>query len=147
MATFKDTAGREWEVKITARRLTRLRELLGFSVAIVATPEGVTEWRGPEVTRDPEKFGEVLAILLEEQFDRKKLPRDAFEDAFDETVYRDAAAAFTVALLDFSLVPDALKALFMAGDESAARPSTSSSGPTNSLALSDSTPASIPSAS
>lgn len=140
MATFKDTAGREWEVKITAGRLTRLRELLGYSVAIVATPEGVAEWRGPEVTRDPERFGEVLAILLAEQFKSTGITRDAFEEAFDEDAYRAAGAAFKDALMGFSQVPDALREIFRAGDEAAGRPLTSSNGVMNSPEPPASTP-------
>jgi hypothetical protein len=131
VAKFTDTAGREWDIKITARRLTRLRELLGFSVSIIATPEGVAEWRGPEVARNPERFADVLAVLLEGQ--HQDITREQFEDAFDQDVYRDAAGAFISSVLDFSLSPAALKDIFAgASGETNGRPSPSSNGPTNS---------------
>lgn len=135
MSSFQDAAGREWTIRLTARRLTQLREMLGFSIAIVATPEGLAEWRGPEVARNPEKFAEVLNLLLADQFVERSVTREEFEDAFDADVYRAAGKAFEDAILGFSLVPDALRAVLAgAGDETATRPpsSTSNSGATNS---------------
>jgi hypothetical protein len=143
MASFKDTEGREWTIRFTARRLTQLREMLGYSVSIVSTPDGLAEWRGPEVAYNPDKFGDVLALLLGDQFEKAKVTREQFEDAFDEEVYRKAGTAFQDALLGFSLVPDALRKVFAAGDETRTRPpsSISSNGVTNSPDVPGSTPA------
>lgn len=140
-SSFKDTAGREWVLKFTARRLTELRKLLGFSISIIATPEGVAEWKGPEVARNPERFSEVLAVLLADQFTAAGVTLDQFEEAFDETTYRDAAGAFIAALLNFSLVPAALMRLY-AGEEgeTSGRESPLSNGPTNSPEAPESIP-------
>jgi len=141
VATFKDTAGREWSVQFTARTLTRLRELLGYSISIIATAEGVTEWRGPEVARNPERFADVLAVMLEKQLTDKAVTREQFEEAFNAETYRDAAGAFIAALLDFSLVPAALTELFAgAGGETPGRTSPSNNGVTNAPEAPESNP-------
>jgi hypothetical protein len=100
-ATFTDTAGREWRLRLNLPRLRALRELLGYSPAIVATDEGFAKWRELDCTRDPLQFADVVAVLLAEDLDRAGVTRAQFEEAFFEETYVAAKVAWEDCVINF----------------------------------------------
>lgn len=82
---FKDTEGREWQLKLNVGSLTRAKELAGVKLG-----------EGSELARiadDPSLFGQVLYALLQPQVDEKGLTPELFIEAFDGDVVQAATEA------------------------------------------------------
>lgn len=117
MSSFKDTLGREWELSLTAGMATRIREVTGIPILLVATVEGVDNWRGAELPADPVKFVDALWLFVAKQAEKKGVTRSEFEDAFGEKTYEDAAAAYFDAVISFSHLPAVFRKMFGTGRE------------------------------
>lgn len=142
MGTFKDTAGREWRLRLTAGLATRIREATGRSILLSCTVEGIKQWEGYSLPDQPEKFVQALWLMIERQATAATITRDQFEDAFDPDTYRAAAAAYYDSILSFSQTPGLLKSIFGSGKEMVSRlqGTTANASATNSEASAESTP-------
>lgn len=155
MASFRDRLGRDWDVNITTSMLPKLRAA-GFNVGLVGR-----DAKAFDVLEDPEKLGDVLGVLCGDQIEKLAITPQQFADGFDGPTIYAACDAITEAVADFSQRPAVAKAVkarlpgAMSRLETAAieqwekaldkigspTPSGSNSGPGNSPASPDSTPA------
>lgn len=102
MKTFVDSHDRRWELSLTLGSAKRIRDRLGLDLL---RPEGKPDGADvPTLTRlgvDELLLGEVLAILLEPQFESHQITPDQIWDTFDGATVLRAAEAFWSELADF----------------------------------------------
>lgn len=107
MATFKDTAGDEWAVRLTAAALGRLRTDAGVSLVAATFAEQV----GKLYDEEPDRFGRCLWVLCRKQAEAGGLAEDDFADRLDGPTVQAALSAVFDALADFYLSPAAATAM------------------------------------
>lgn len=73
--TYKDTQGREWELKLTLGLLTHVHEQTKLNLTL---PSHIGK-----VADDPFLFGQVLCALHHRQIAERSLSPEAFRDGFD----------------------------------------------------------------
>lgn len=101
MATFKDTQGREWELRLTMGMLPRLKAA-GLDLA-----ETVREGRlEVEWMRDVDLLGKVLWVLVERQAEKLGVSPEQLADAIDGPTLFALSLAYAEALADFSHAPE-----------------------------------------
>jgi len=95
VATFNDPTGREWEVRLTAGDLKRIKKTAGVDLRDALKPgdNGFTQ-----TLDDPEKFLELIWALCGRQ---AQIPRDEFECIFDRDTTVAAVAAIWESVWDF----------------------------------------------
>lgn len=99
MAKFRDAEGREWELRITVGLLPKLREV-GLNAARATEAFETVLKEG-----DPEKIGQWLWALCEEQAAKIGLAPESFAAGMDGPALFAAADAIAEALTDFSQRP------------------------------------------
>ena len=97
--TFKDAAGREWRVRITAGMLGRARREASIDLAGLLTVEGAL---AAFMYSDPEKLGALLYLLVTDQANALGVTPEAFFDAFDGDTLEASIVAVIGAVADFS---------------------------------------------
>jgi len=98
MKTFKDSAGREWQLALTLGTAMTVRDRLGVDLLQPESGEP------PLLTRlgtDEILLGEVLCVTLEDQFDKHGVTPEAIRGAFDGQTLLAAQQAFYEELVDF----------------------------------------------
>lgn len=98
MAKFVDSAGDEWEVRITAGHLRPLREDFGVDLRDALKPDDNSF---AEALGDPEKFMQVVYSLCDEQARKRGLSPAAFAYRFDGETVENAGVALFGAVQDF----------------------------------------------
>ena len=98
MKTFKDKADRNWTVGINLAVAKRLRDTLNVDLLQpeVGDPPLLTRLGTDEIL-----LGEVLCVLLADQFDAHKVSADDVMAAFDGQTLLAAQEAFYEDLVDF----------------------------------------------
>lgn len=146
MATFVDSEGREWQVRLTVGALGDVREEAGVDLgAALRSEQGLAEL----VLGDPAALVKVLWVLVESQSLDKDVDPVRFAHGFDGATLERATEALLAAVADFfprSRVGKALRenlsaALTRMDDAVLAKLQASSSSPGNSPAPAASTPA------
>ena len=99
MATFKDTAGREWMVAIDAPSIMRIRETCDPQFMLNDANENNTYSRMQE---DPVVLCRVLFELCLKQRQERDISEEAFYLGIIGDVIDDATAALLKAILSFS---------------------------------------------
>lgn len=98
MPKFKDAEGKEWDLRITAGHLRPLREDFGIDLRKALDPED----NSLAVTLgDPEKFGQVLWVLLEPQAEKAGIKPEEFAYRFDGEAIERAGTALWGAIVGF----------------------------------------------
>ena len=98
MARFKDCEGKEWDVRILTGHLRPLREEFGIDLRDALKPE---ENSLAEALGDPEKFGQVLWVLVQPQAEAAGITPEAFAFRFDGEALESAGTALFKAVWDF----------------------------------------------
>lgn len=96
MATFQDTAGRLWHVRITVATVRRVQDLLGVDLLQLAG--------GPLIARlstDPSTLADVLYVVCKPQADAETISGEAFADQIAGDVIDRATEALLNAMVDF----------------------------------------------
>lgn len=107
MASFKDSEGREWELRLTLRSASRVKEKTGVNIndALKVTKgDGVKETTLliQQLIDDPHKLYSVVVCLLEPQFKSEGITEEQFGEALDdEDVVADIVEALNLAVIDF----------------------------------------------
>lgn len=101
MATFNDSTGREWDVRLSLAALPRLREA-GLNISLATRDP-----RAFRVLEDPDVLGRVLWVLLGAQAEARGLTPETFAAAFDGPAIYSFHDALEVAIVDFTLPPKA----------------------------------------
>lgn len=98
-ATFTDSEGRQWTLRVMMRTVRRIRqELDGFDVADLVESGNLHR-----LHRDPVLLADVLAVILADEIAaRSDVETDAFCDAISGDVQTAAREALIEALADFS---------------------------------------------
>lgn len=98
MSTFKDAAGREWSIRLTVGSAMAVRDRLDVDLLQpeVGDPPLLTRLGTDELF-----LGEVLCVLLEDQFEKQGLSETDVKKSFDGKTLLDAQDAFYAELIDF----------------------------------------------
>jgi len=98
MKTFKDKADRNWTIGINLATAKRLRDTLNVDLLQpeIGDPPLLTRLGTDEIL-----LGEVLCVLLADQFDTHKVSADDVMAAFDGQTLLAAQEAFYEDLVDF----------------------------------------------
>lgn len=91
MHTFKDEAGREWEIKLNVSAVRRVRDTLNFDLLNIADESTIEKLIG-----DPVTLVDIVYVLCKEQADERKLT----DEDFGRAMAGDAIDGATQALLD-----------------------------------------------
>ncbi len=104
MHTFRDNAGRSWEVAVDVAAIKRVRSLLGIDLLGVLDGgqrnDSPTKGFDP-ITRDPVIFVDVLYVLCKLEADRIGVTDEEFGRALGGDALREATDAFTEAFISF----------------------------------------------
>jgi hypothetical protein len=106
MTTFKDTAGRDWSLRITVGSLPKLRET-GLDLNKVRQGDG----SGFEALGDPETLGRLVWLLCKSQAEAANVSEEQFTEALDGPTVADATQALLGAIVDFTRRPEVAKAM------------------------------------
>ena len=98
MKTFKDKAGRNWTIGVNLATAKRLRDTLNVDLLQpeIGDPPLLTRLGTDEIL-----LGEVLCVLLSDQFEAHKVTADDVLAAFDGQTLLAAQEAFYEDLVDF----------------------------------------------
>jgi hypothetical protein len=108
MATFKDSANREWLVSIDTLQLRRVREATKFELAkLLADKMRLLQ----EIAADPELLASVLFVLCREQVTKLGVTEEQFFAGLAGDPLAEAFDAFIQAYADFS--PSHLRKLLL----------------------------------
>jgi len=99
MTTFKDTAGRTWEVRITLGLLPRLR------AAGLPIKRGATLGQTVGPLDDPDTLGQVLWAFCERQAEKDGVTPEQFAEGMDGPAISAAVGAVAGAITDFFQPP------------------------------------------
>jgi len=118
MATFADTAGREWVIDIDVNALRRVRKRLDLKLMDVIGGETLDR-----LADDPVLLVDMLYVLCQEQAERDGVSDEEFGRALRGDVLDAAVGAFLEALTDFcpSRKRDLLRRLIAKGGEAESR--------------------------
>lgn len=98
MHSFRDCAGREWELAVNVAAIKRVRGLAGVDLyGLLADGLGPLD----ALLADPCKFVDVLYCLCKDQADRQVVTDEAFGVALGGDALARAAEAFMEELIDF----------------------------------------------
>lgn len=100
MKTFKDNANHDWNIAINIGSAMRVKDKLGIDLL---QPEAGDP---PLLTRlgtDEMLLAQVIATLLESQFEAQKVDEDHIYQCFDGPTFARAHHAFYEELIDFFL--------------------------------------------
>ncbi len=98
MKTFKDNANHDWNISINIGSAMRVKDKLGIDLL---QPESGDP---PLLTRlgtDEMLLAQVIATLLESQFESQKVDEDRIYQCFDGPTFARAHQAFYEELIDF----------------------------------------------
>jgi len=98
MRTFRDSAGRSWQIRLTIRIAKMLRDACGFDLMQLA------EGNPPAIVRlytDLPFLASILWTLVGEQAGKLGVTEDQFLEAMEGDAVREAMAALQEELLDF----------------------------------------------
>lgn len=107
MASFKDSEGREWELKLNLGNLSRVKEKTGVNIndaLKTVKGDGVKETTllMQQLIDDPHLLYSVVVCLLEPQFKSQRITEEQFAEALDdEDVVSDIVEALNLAVIDF----------------------------------------------
>lgn len=98
MKTFTDTAGRSWSISLTLGSAMAVKDRLGVDLLQpeVGNPPLLTRLGTDELF-----LGEVLCVLLEDQFEKHEMTEKDVRLAFDGKTLLAAQDAFYAELIDF----------------------------------------------
>lgn len=99
MASFKDTEGREWTVRLTVGGLRDIKADTGVDV-LARIAHGDTDF-----LLDPLLILDFLATLLKGQLKERGIDKAALEEAISGAALAASVAAFAEAVQDFSPPP------------------------------------------
>lgn len=102
MATFTDSGGHEWTLRLTAAALGRLRTEAGLPLKAATFAEQI----GTVYDDEPERFGLALWVLCRKQAEGAGVSADDFADRLDGPTSQGALRAVFEELADFYLAPD-----------------------------------------
>lgn len=95
MASFRDRAGREWQLTLSVAAMRAVKMQTGFDLARMFTPEAMTA-----LADDPGLMVDVLWVLVAEQRP-KDMAEEDFAAVFDGDALEAAEEALTAAAIDF----------------------------------------------
>jgi len=95
VSTFTDSTGREWEIRLTAGDLKRIKRTAGVDLRDALKPG---EGDFTAALDDPERFLELVWALCGREVN---MPRDDFERLFDRDTTVAAVAAIWESVWDF----------------------------------------------
>ncbi len=98
MRCFRDTQNNTWEIAITLGAAMEVRDKLGIDIL---QPELGSPSLIDRIANDEISLGEILLVLLQSQFDKKKLPANEVPKLFDGVTLKRALDAFYEELADF----------------------------------------------
>jgi hypothetical protein len=105
MAVFKDSEGREWELRLTVGALRAVRERTGVELGkVIASEKGIAEL----LFGNPETFATVLWVLIEKQVlnyrdkDGKGISEQDLAESLDGPTNERVVEAMMGAIADFS---------------------------------------------
>ena len=98
MKSFKDSAGREWNIVINVGQISRLRDRLNIDLAKLYESEARLY---TEVVLDPVAFVNLLFVICEKQAAEKQVTDVQFGEGFDGDTYELAMEAFEEEMLLF----------------------------------------------
>ncbi len=146
MEKFLDSEGREWSIRLTAGKCTRIRDASGIDLYVKVGDDGQWDFSAFDLYLNPRKFLDVLWTLIEDEAKCRSVTREQFEDTVDVATYRNAKVAFGDEVNCFSPMPAALQSKMRelireTVGETTDRPtdSTSNGSATNSAGPSEST--------
>ena len=96
MKTFKDSTGRVWELSLTIGSAMRVRDKFGFDLLQPSKSNLIVELGTDEI-----KLAEIIACLLEPQFEKHKVSEKDVYDSFDVDTQVAAFTAFYEELINF----------------------------------------------
>ncbi len=106
MATFKDSAGADWDVRLKFGQLATLREKHGID-----TKSNTKEFFASlaAVCGDAERLYLLLVLLCADEMAKRKIDAEAFAMLLDGEAIRQASTAVADAVVSFCQGPDAGK--------------------------------------
>jgi len=103
MKSFKDTAGRQWNISVTIGAAKRIKDTLGVDLLRLDKPS--EDDKLPLLTRlgvDELLLAEIICCLIgEKQFAEHNVTEDDIRDSFDGSTMLAAQTAFYEELIDF----------------------------------------------
>lgn len=98
MASFKDTAGREWTVAIDPWGIKQVRAKTGVHLGKLLEDKLA---KYAELVSDPELLVDVIFVLCSEQAEKRNVTDEQFGRALGGDALEEATAAFVQAFSDF----------------------------------------------
>lgn len=98
MRSFKDSAGRNWDIEINPWFIKLVLSRTGFKLANLLDNNMALYG---ELTRDPLRFMDVLVALVSEQMETRKVTEEQFFKAIPGDPLEEAYEAFSLAFEDF----------------------------------------------
>lgn len=100
MKTFKDTAGREWEIAINVTTVKRVKALLEVDLL-----ESFGTELARQLSTDPILLADLLFCLVKPQADALNITDEQFGEGLAGDAIQDATDAFLEELINFSPSP------------------------------------------
>jgi hypothetical protein len=98
MHSFKDSAGREWQLSVTAWTLKDVRDKTGILLTTLVEESCQLLI---ELHRDPVLLADILWVMVEEQAESKSITVRQFAEAFGGDSVSEARNALIEATIDF----------------------------------------------
>ena len=98
LSKFTDPTGREWLCEITIATVKVLRRDLGIDLREALKPHSEAF---AKVMGDPEKFGQLMWVILEKQAEKAGVAPEQFGELFDGETVRAAGLAVWEAIWSF----------------------------------------------
>lgn len=96
MASFKDTAGRDWRIKLDFDLQRRVRQATGLKLQA----EGFNSFA--ELSTNMDKLAETLWLAVEKQAGERGVTKDGFWSALDGTAMHAGELAIREAAIEFA---------------------------------------------
>lgn len=97
MKFFKDTTGREWEVKVTVGSIARVQDELGIDLTRIFDDKSPDS----RLATDHLLLWRVICCLVKPQLTARDITADELGDALDEAAGEAAGLAVIEAVIDF----------------------------------------------
>jgi|TARA_R110000868_G_scaffold410438_1_gene698463 hypothetical protein len=96
--TFADTTGKRWSLKLTFGKKNKIKREVGIDISAVVS-DGMKPLLA--LANDPDKLGQAVFLLVEDQLANKQMTVDEFLEPFDGATARAAQLALVEAVADF----------------------------------------------
>ncbi len=96
MASFSDTAGDQWQVRVTLGAVQRCRDIASIDLLTVVGGDAFAEF-----VADPVKAATALFAVVKPEADRRGIALDAFLDRLSGDAIQAARDALMDAIVDF----------------------------------------------